>query len=124
MSRTSRSLTIEFESITAALWFVPVGLLLVALLPLPYGYYVLLRLVVCGVAAFLAWKHFDATGRFGPWPLILAMVAVLFNPVIPVYLNRVIWAPIDLLSAMTLGIHYYAVRRGASRNTQSNNAKS
>lgn len=112
MTETSKSLKTEFELVTAALWFVPAALLLVALAPLPYGYYILVRFVVCGAAAFLAWKHFDAMDRFNPWTLILAIMALLFNPLIPVHLSRELWAPIDLLTAITFGAHYYVVRRG------------
>ena len=46
-----------------SVWFLPAVLLVAALLPWPYGYYNFLRLVVCGVAAWLAytqWCHDDA----------------------------------------------------------------
>jgi hypothetical protein len=72
-------------------------LLAVAAAPLPYGYYQMLRWVTCGVAAFIAviayrWGKFWATGVFG-------VVAVLFNPIWPIYLTRGIWRPIDLVCA-------------------------
>ncbi len=71
-----------------------------------------MRFVVCGAAAFLAWKHFDAIDRFSSWTIIFAIVAFLFNPLIPVHLSRELWVPIDLLTAIMFGVHYYVVRRG------------
>lgn len=46
-----------------SLWLAPAALLILALLPWPYGFYNLLRLAVCVVSAWLAyeqWKHDDA----------------------------------------------------------------
>jgi hypothetical protein len=39
----------------AALWLVPAAMLPLALFQLPYGYYTLLRLVVCISAAMIAY---------------------------------------------------------------------
>jgi hypothetical protein len=100
-----------FDSITAAVWIVPAGMLLVALAPLPYGYYTLLRFVVCVAAAFLAWKHYASAHGIGAWTVGLGLMAILFNPLVPVYLSRGAWAPIDIGAAIVFGAHYYAVRR-------------
>ena len=66
---------------------------------LPYGFYTLLRLVVCGVAAYAAFKlksNPSLSGNFIP----LIITAVLFNPLIPVHLTRLIWLVIDLAGAV------------------------
>jgi len=39
-----------------ALWLIPATMLVLALLQLPYGYYTLLRLVVCLTAAIIAFQ--------------------------------------------------------------------
>jgi hypothetical protein len=73
-------------------------LLLVALLPLPYGFYTFLRLSVFVGAILLAHTFYE---RDKPnWVLILAGLAILFNPVIPIYLSREAWIPIDVVSAI------------------------
>lgn len=77
------------------------GLLIVALADLPYGFYTFLRLVVCGVAVLGAVKA-HANDR-GGWTLVLAGIALLFNPVIPVYLDRGTWAILDVASAGIMG---------------------
>ena len=72
-------------------------MLLLAVAPLPYGYYQFLRWVICAVAVFVAvtaysWKQQWATWLFG-------IIAILFNPIAPIYLTRAIWQPIDLTGA-------------------------
>ena len=89
-----------------AVWLVPAALLLVALLPLPYGFYVLLRLVVCGAAALLTYDECRLCGGVSGWAMLLAGVALLFNPLIPVHLTREIWAPIDIGAALLMVIHW------------------
>lgn len=74
-------------------------MLLVAIAPLPYGYFQLPRWVTCGVATFISfeaykWKKYWATGLFG-------LIAVLFNPIMPVHLAKAIWQPIDVVTAIT-----------------------
>jgi len=73
------------------------GLMLcLAVLPIwPYGFYMVLRLVVCGVAIYvgIALRNHDSLNKhFIP----LVFLAVLFNPLIPVSLTRVIWLPLNL----------------------------
>ena len=83
------------------------GLLAVAVLPLPYGYYQLLRLVATGVfawAAVVAFQRGRAGLGFG-----FALLALLFNPVLPVYLSKALWVPIDLGAAVGLVISRKAI---------------
>lgn len=92
----------------AALWLVPAGMLLVALLHLPYGYYTLLRLVVCLAAAIIAYQSWP---KHAPWSVAFAIVALLFNPLIIVALDRETWAPIDAAVAALFGAHWWFVGR-------------
>jgi len=58
------------------------GVMLVGtLLDLPYGYFQLLRLVVCAVAAYGAFRAYqnDTSG----WAVALGLIALLFNPSSP-----------------------------------------
>lgn len=83
------------------------ALLALAVLPLPYGYYQLLRLVATGV---FAWAAIVAFGRnsagigFG-----CAVLALLFNPLLPVYLPKAVWIPIDLGAAVGLVVSRQAI---------------
>lgn len=89
-----------------AVWLVPAGLLFVASLPLPYGFYTFLRFVVCGAAAYLAFHEYGVRESVTAWAIGLGVIAVLFNLLIPVYLSREVWAPIDLVAAFTLIAHW------------------
>jgi hypothetical protein len=104
------SASANFNSIWPAIWIVPAAMALIALAPLPYGYYVLLRIAVCGAAAFLAWTHYNVTRKIGAWIIGLGLIAVLFNPLTPIHLNRDIWAVIDIGAVVVFGVHYYTVR--------------
>lgn len=80
---------------------VSAALLVVALADLPYGFYTVLRLIVCGTAAYGAWMASETDRTF--WTFLLGGIALLFNPVVPVYLDRSVWAVLDLGSAAVLG---------------------
>ncbi|HIL58568.1 MAG TPA: hypothetical protein EYG39_11750 [Rhodothermales bacterium] len=71
-----------------------------ALAPLPYGYYTLLRIAVtaaAGYGAVLAWESEDVA-----WAIGLGLLAAAFNPIIPVHLSRGAWAAVDLAAAAAL----------------------
>ncbi len=78
---------------------IAIASLFLAIIPVwPYRYYILLRLVVCGTVSYLAYRIYKEKEleqlKANVTPLII--VAVLFNPIIPVYLIRLIWLPIDI----------------------------
>ena len=86
-------------------------LLLIAIIPLPYGYYTFLRLMVFGGGLFLAYQLYEQ--RLHSWSVVMAVLAVLFNPLIPFYLSREAWLPIDLVSAFLLFYVGHHVSKGA-----------
>ncbi|MFA7255471.1 MAG: DUF6804 family protein [Candidatus Omnitrophota bacterium] len=75
-------------------------MLCVAVIPtLPYAYYILLRFIVCGAAVYAAFKlrnNSSLSGHFIP----LLIMAILFNPLAPVYLTPLIWLVVDLAGAV------------------------
>lgn len=85
-------------------WFVPCAMLLIALAPLPYGYYGLLRLVVCICAGVIAYRLYEDEGATF-WMITLAALAVLFNPLITFHLTRDIWSVLNVISAGLLAVH-------------------
>ena len=88
---------------------IAITLLLLALLPMPYGYYTLLRLAVCLIAAVTAFMAFERELKWLLWPL--ALIGLLFNPIIPVHLAREIWGVIDLVVAGAMGIVILVLKR-------------
>jgi len=73
-------------------------LLFVALGQHPYGYYTFLRWAVCVAAIFVAWVAWNSAAQWATWAF--AGVAILFNPLAPVYLQRSTWRPIDIACAL------------------------
>lgn len=79
------------------------GLLLLALVDLPIGYYTLLRIVVTIVAVTVVVTEFENGINF--WVITFGLIAIIFNPLIPVYLeDKSTWMPIDLITAILFGI--------------------
>ena len=79
---------------------VAAGLLFVALARHSYDYYTLLRWLVCGVSIFVAVRATEAHQAGWVWAFVV--VAVLFNPIVPVHLKRDAWAFIDFSVAVFL----------------------
>lgn len=74
-------------------------LLLIAIFPIKeYSYFVLLRWVVCFSAIFVGYFLFQEK-RYS-WVWLMGIIAVLFNPIEPVHLNKGIWQVIDFVTAI------------------------
>lgn len=68
----------------------------------PYGFYMVLRLVITVGAAFWAWRVYQVGLR--GWTWAFAAVALLMNPLLPIRMQRAQWQPVDLcLSVLLLG---------------------
>ena len=83
--------------IPVAVWLCPTLGLALAVAPMPYGYYTVLRIIVCLAAFFIAWLVLsrDSTRWLG-WAF--AGLAILYNPIIRVHLDRDTWAILNVLS--------------------------
>lgn len=75
-------------------------LLLGALLPVPYGYFQFLRLVVFAAFSFAAFVAINKNSNFRS--VIFGSIAFLFNPIYPISFDREIWMVIDLVAAAIL----------------------
>lgn len=60
----------------------------------PYDYYVILRLVVCGVAVYGLVTLME---KSWPWASAFGVMAVLWNPLFPIHLSKEAWIVFDLL---------------------------
>lgn len=74
----------------------------------PYGFYTLLRLVVCGTSVYLAFLSGAAKSKFWPW--LMGGLAILFNPLVPIHLHRSSWQVLDVLAATVLAV-FVALRK-------------
>ena len=76
-----------------------IPMLLWALYPNPYGYYVFLRIICCATFAYLLSQAFVQENNRWAWGF--GIIAVVYNPLIPIHLNREIWSVLNLA---TIGI--------------------
>lgn len=65
-----------------------------------YGFFTLLRFVVCVVTAYMAWLAYENKKEWWVW--IFGFVVVLFNPLVPIHLDRETWWIIDLITGLFL----------------------
>ena len=65
---------------------------------LPYGFYTLLRLVVCLTSIFAASFAYKANIRH--WMYTMGLIALLFNPFIKIHFNKATWQLLDLGTAI------------------------
>jgi hypothetical protein len=70
---------------------------------MPYGYYPLLRLVLCGVSLYLLLGTGLTLVDWQRWTL--GASAVLYNPVLPVRLgDKGLWTVLNLLTLVLFGL--------------------
>tara|TARA_B100001029_G_C14985259_1_gene408561 strand:+ start:455 stop:736 length:282 start_codon:yes stop_codon:yes gene_type:complete len=77
-------------------------MLLFAILPLPYGYYTLLRLVV-SISSGISIFHYLENKQMG-LALVFGFILLLFNPIFPVYLDKGTWVIIDIIIGIFFGV--------------------
>jgi hypothetical protein len=62
---------------------------------MPYGYYSILRLVVCGCSIFFAMRLIETHQQHLAW--VFGGIAVLYNPLIPVHLyDKNLWVIVNI----------------------------
>jgi len=69
------------------------GLLFWALADHAYAYFAVLRFVVCATAAYCA--VLANSRKDEQWTWLFGAIAILYNPIFPIHLNRQIWSVID-----------------------------
>ena len=80
-------------------WILPLVVMAIGLLPMPYGYYSISRLVVCGCSIFFTLRLVKTNQRNLAW--LFGGIAVLYNPLIPVHLNeKAFWIIVNIATAI------------------------
>lgn len=74
------------------------GAALVGLLPLPIDAYHLIRWIVAGTCVFGAYETFQSTSDDKSKGVLLAIIALVYNPLIPFFLSRGLWLIIDVMA--------------------------
>jgi hypothetical protein len=102
---------VDMKTIPRLVWIVPAAVLVIATARLPYGYYTFTHIVTCGIASWIAFVGFQEGPAIKAWSVALVLIAVLFNPIIPVHLNRLTWFYLDLCAAAVFAAHLIFVRQ-------------
>ena len=87
-------------------------LFLIALADLPYWYYTLLKLATCAVCAYSAAKTKREWIRW-----IFGVLAVLYNPVLPVHLDdKEVWTAVNIATAAFMWLTLYLETKERNKN--------
>lgn len=76
-------------------------LMLIAVGDNPYGYYQFLRIATIIIALFIAYIVYKSDEENKAVWFFVA-VAILFNPFLPIYLDKSLWVVIDILVAVSI----------------------
>lgn len=84
-------------------------LLTIGCFKFPMGYYTFLRIVVCVTVILAIIANKD--GGFDGYNIVFALIAIFFNPIIPIHLhNKLAWSIIDALCAVWMGYAAYRLK--------------
>lgn len=91
-------------------WFkILAGLMLLLAIPTgiwPYSYYQILRWVVTIVALYSAYSAYKIQNT--KWLYIMGAIAILFNPIAPIYLKKETWQVLDFITA---GVFFISLKK-------------
>ena len=86
------------------------GSLFLAIINLPIGYYTFLRILVTIGAVGIIIKEIE--NGITLWIIIFGIITILFNPLIPIYLNeKSAWIPIDIITAVLFLIKSFTLNK-------------
>ncbi len=100
------------------LFLVPAALLLLAVLPLPYGYYTFVRLVALAASVVAIWLFYREAGNVEWRQVAVGLIALLFNPILPVHLSRELWQLLDVLAAAVFVVVSFSNGRRGNTNPE------
>lgn len=91
-------------------FLIPIIILFIApVFKFPYGFYTFLRLVIFISSCFIVYEIFKTFKKININIIIFSLILILYNPIIPVYLSREIWLPINFVTAFFYIYNYYKV---------------
>ena len=76
----------------------------------PYGYYILLRWIVCPCFIYTALQAFGQGKQNMVW--ILGVTAAIYNPLIPLHLTRELWSVLNVAGIVVGGWSVVVFKKG------------
>ena len=74
----------------------------------PYGYYTLLRFAVCGTSVYMTLFALEHQKKIWIWAS--GFVALLFNPLILIHLDKETWVVFDFVAALFMLVAIFKLK--------------
>lgn len=100
----------KFTNQSIALTIASIFLILSFFKGWPYGFFTLLRFIVFTISIYVARLLYLKNQEGWLWAYIF--VAILFNPFIPIYLNRSSWITINLFVLLFFACSFFYLKTG------------
>lgn len=87
----------------------------------PYGYYTILRIACCGISIYLGAAALDLKRK--SWAWIFAVIAIIYNPIFRIHLNREFWSYVNIATIIIAIISIFvfkAEKASAEGNNEQN----
>lgn len=97
------------------------AMMLLAVIPFPYGYYVLVRFVAMVVFGYLAFSFFSDQKM--EHAIIAGVLALLFQPFVKVALGREVWQVVDVLVGILLVLYVFIRKKEDVRCDSTSSSK-
>jgi len=99
MERSRHQISLDQSEYRVTLSKVAMTGLLIAVIPIwPYVFYQFLKIVIFGTAVFSAYLYNKEKDK--KWMWIMIVIAVIFNPINPLYFGHFLWSIVDIVVAL------------------------
>lgn len=86
--------TLIIPFVLALLFFISVS-------DMPYGFYTLVRIAAFILSVVFIYIWYGYTGKFSPKFIPIIIIAILWNPILPIYLDKETWVGLDIFAIIT-----------------------
>jgi len=92
-------------------WFkiIAIFILLLVFGSWPYSYYQFLRWAIFIIGAYSAYLAYEK--KKIAWSWIFGIIAILFNPIIPIYFSKSTWQFIDVVVAIIFFVSLFKTKK-------------
>lgn len=104
----SRKLEVKkFPAIVAAV------VLVIALFSssLDIGFFTFLRWVVTGASAYYLYYIYKSIQQWNFWTWTFILLAIIFNPLVPLYLDKDLWQLLDLIALIFFLVYFFKLKK-------------
>lgn len=93
------------------------AILFISIADLPYGFYTFMRIVVPLLSAIYLFFAYTTEGKFHFMLIPNIIITIIWNPILPVYLDKETWVVIDAIAGICeIVVFYFAYRLWKANN--------